>query len=666
MGDVLQAKFQVPAGAPALDDFDTSLGAMPTDVFVVTRDRFGEPASRFGDFVWDFTAYTHDGRQTRRSFVYWEHGDISEQRAALIREAKLLVFALIWRKEGAALSPGTVSNYITVLCALCVHAEMHDISLATLLGDEKAVLNFVRTSCSGWMAETLGSLLGHFTRLGKEHLGFELVSTSAVESIKKRNKHYRSTLKQHPPMPTAIYSHFIHALKSELAGWQAVATPMLELLSQCGADRRVGRTIEQQLFVCKKWGLVHECLPTFEQLASPEVVAYIESCGKKPHVKSLSYQVNEAQVVCKLLIQTFAGMRDDEAASLPYDCISTRKVNGKTHYIINGYTTKYNGGLIKPVKWVTNQDGHDAIRAAQAIADSIYSVFGVRPQEAGKETRLPLFVSLGYMKLASGPMDPEHGRFLAGGVAIRDDSRLWDVLQPVISDADLRELENIDPHRAWRDEEKFKVGTPWSFTTHQLRRSLALYAQRSGLVSLPSLRRQMQHLTEDMSRYYARGSSFAEDFIGDDKDHFGREWQATQPESAALSYFLNVLLTDDRLFGGHAHWVKHRLKGPEGVVIVDRDATMKRFKRGEMAYRETMLGGCTNTGSCDKPGVNWLDIECVRDNCKNLVGSVPKLDRVIVAQRRMLDGLDPTTTEYHTDKADLDILIAARDAAVAI
>ncbi|MDZ7921694.1 hypothetical protein [Rhodoferax sp.] len=136
---------------------------------------------------------------------------------------------------------------------------------------------------------------------------------------------------------------------------------------------------------------------------------------------------------------------------------------------------------------------------------------------------------------------------------------------------------------------------------HQLRRSLALYAQRSGLVSLPSLRRQLQHITDEMSRYYAKGSSFAKNFIGDDKEHFGLEWQETHSESAALSYVLNVLLSDDILFGGHANWVEHRLKGLDGSVMIDRAATLRRFKKGELAYRETLIGGCcvfqSNTAS---------------------------------------------------------------------
>ena len=232
-------------------------------------------------------------------------------------------------------------------------------------------------------------------------------------------------------------------------------------------------------------------------------------------------------------------------------------------------------------------------------------------------------------------------------------------LAPTIKEEDLHELEQIDPHRAWRSEADFQIGKPWRLTSHQMRRSLALYAQRSGLVSLPSLRRQLQHLTEEMSRYYARGSAFARNFVGDDKKHFGYEWQELQPISAAYSYIINVLLSDDVLFGGHANWVDHRMRGADGAVVVNREITMRSFKRGELAYRETALGGCTNTDACDQIAIKWLDVDCV-SGCRNLVGRLSKLDRVIAAQGKLVSALDISSVEFRIEKADLDTLTAAR------
>ena len=171
---------------------------------------------------------------------------------------------------------------------------------------------------------------------------------------------------------------------------------------------------------------------------------------------------------------------------------------------------------------------------------------------------------------------------------------------------------------------------------------------------------QLQHLTEEMTRYYQKGSVYARNFIGDDKDHFGLEWQQAQAESSALGYILNVLLSNDVLFGGHANWVDHRLRGPEGVVV-DRAQTMRRFKKGELAYRETAIGGCTDVKGCDKPTLRFLDMECLRHGCANMVGNLPKLERVIAGQEARLATIEPDSMEYQAEQEELNILIATRD-----
>lgn len=240
---------------------------------------------------------------------------------------------------------------------------------------------------------------------------------------------------------------------------------------------------------------------------------------------------------------------------------------------------------------------------------------------------------------------------------------MWQRLRFPIQEDDLRELEQIDPHRAWRSEDKFKLGQDWNLTTHQFRRSLALYAQRSGLVSLPSLKRQLQHITQEMSAYYARGSHFAKNFIGNDHEakHFGEEWQETQPISQYLAYAAHVLLTDETdLFGVHPHWIATRLRNDEGVITVDRETTLKRFKKGEIAYRETLLGGCVKVGECDKNPLDILHVDCITSHCKNMVGSKKKLATVIAVQSSWVERLklnEASSPEYRHEKKNLEILV---------
>lgn len=665
MNTVFEPKLDMPVGAVPPDAYDESLGSVPPDDFVVSRHRDGLAASSYGELCWNLSAYHPEGRTSTLNFAYWVTGEITPSRDQIAREARFLLFSLMWLRKGSPLSIGTLRNYLSVVSAMAQYAEDTSCQIQDLLGEERRLWSFVETRCSGWMTQTLGSLLPLLASSDHGQLGFDIVGDKLLRVVRTRGRQYRTTLKQHAPLPTRIYTRIINQLLKELTEWEPVAEDMLAVLQACGEDPRMGRTIDQQCETAKKLGISHVFHPTFKQLAPQSCLDYFSAKERRANVKSLSVLITEIQLAAKLTIQTFTGMRDDEALSLPYHCLETTVANGKTHYIILGRTTKLNNGRVKRTRWVTNQDGHRAIRLVQKIADAIYAVFGVVVRKATTRTNdHPLFVSVGYLALAGQSLKPEGGHFRAGQINLERMTDFRTRLEPVIEDTDICELEQINPHRAWRSDDKFQIGQPWLFTSHQLRRSLALYAQRSGLVSLPSLRRQLQHITDEMSRYYAKGSSFAKDFIGDDKEHFGLEWQETQPESAALSYILNVLLSDDVLFGGHANWVAHRLKGPDGTVVVDREVTLRRFKKGEMAYRETLIGGCTNVLECDQIALKWLDVDCLSEGCRNMVCNLTKLQRVISAQAKMVSALDQNSVEYRTEKSDLEVLVTARDRVV--
>jgi hypothetical protein len=658
-----QANLEMPPGAAAPDAYDESCGRVPADTFIVSKDRYGKPKSVFSELMWDFSAYNPDGKVEKLYFAFWGSGRPTEAQLRLSGEARYIVFCLIWRRTGSPLSTGTLRNYLSVLSRLADYADGSSTSIASVLGSHSQLEDFVVTRCSGWMAETLGSLLPQLARLGPVALGFDVVGDKRIKTIKARSAEYRARIRQHPPIPTRLYSLFISSLLRELDEWLAVADNLLDAARLCGANPCMGRRLDTQIKICKRENLPHTPFPTLEELLDERSIAFLSAREKSIDLLALSSAIGQAQYIAKLIIQTFSGMRDDEVNTLPYHCATLSDTRGTLHYLVQGRTTKFANGLAHRTRWVTNKEGHRAIQAAQAIADVIYGIHKVVTAESPERLNdHPLFVSVLYLKFtgaSAGLVIERH--FRPGLMAHRE---LPGHCSLIIQEEDLRELEHIDPHRAWRSEEKFQAGAQWTFTSHQTRRSLALYAQRSGLVSLPSLRRQLKHITDDMSRYYARGSAFAKNFIGENRDHFGNEWQAAQAESSALSYILNVLMADEPQFGAHAHWVQQRLRKPEGIVHLDRAATMKRFRNGEQAYKETILGGCTSLGPCDKVALRWLHTACVAGNCRNLAGRVSRLDLVIEAQRNLIARLDGDCVEYRTETRDLETLMKAREAAM--
>lgn len=666
MNTTYEPKVDVIDKAALPDEWTGAPLECPPGSFVVSRHANGSVASVYRQLSWNWSAYTHNGRSSFLNFKFWVGDEIGDVREGLIAEIKWILFLLVWKRQGATLSYSSLKHYVILLRSIARFCEEKKIHIHDVLSDYKYLFEYIEHESSSIRASShLSSLFFHLCKMGISEVGYSVAGIDTIKELRVISAEYTASLKQHPPIPTRIYSHIITTLNNEITDFESVIDRYFELVTKCIKDPLLGKDKYYQPKIAERLGI--ECgderISFQELLIDSDLDDYFTNKLITKHSGGLSRGLYNMQTAIRLLIHVYSGMRDEEVAALPYDCIEYAKNNGKTHYIIKGTTTKFNKGKTKKTRWITSREGHRAILIAKKIADLIYTVAQNKYSvDISKKEGLPLFVSTVYLGFVGHVSFNASKELMPTKLDLGTSPILRGKLQPTITVQDLAELEQIDPHRAWSSEDKFKVGSPWVITTHQLRRALALYAQRSGLVSLPSLRRQLQHITEEMSRYYARGSSFAKNFIGDDKNHFGVEWQDAQPVSAGLSYIMNVLMSDDVLFGGHANWVDHRLKDKNGVVIVDRVATMRRFQKGELSYRETIIGGCTNVENCDQITIKWLDVDCI-GGCRNLVGRLSKLERVVIAQTKLVDSLDQTSMEYRNEKSDLDVLIATRDKA---
>ena len=632
---------------PSLSSFNIENDDFPTAEFVVCKSRDGLIVSRYGDMVWDFTIYHPDGKPSSLIFRYWDEGEFTPEREIIVEEIKHIFFILIWLRDRQPLSIGTLRNYLAVARSMAKFAETTKKTIKAIIGDEKELIEFIKYNNSGWSIETLSSLLINLLNCNSKH-AINIVNRRVLSLFKKQNKQYRGSLKQHAPIPSKIYSDILTNLLDYLNKWEKIEEEILQMAYEC------------HIFKVKK-GDAKTYSYQYQSITEKitcELKDYIVERTGNVSIKEMASLITDAQCICKIIIQAYTGMRDEEAQSLPYHCIEETTSNSQIHYLINGRTTKLNNGMAKPTKWVTNSEGCRAVKVAQRIADSIYKIHNDIPLK--KDTNIfeyPLFISSSYFGLTGKKIEETVTKYRIGTLYSKQGINS---LVPKILNSDIEELEQIDPHRAWRSEEKFQVGQCWNLTSHQLRRSLALYAQRSGLVSLPSLRRQLQHITNEMSSYYAKGSAFAKNLIDEDDSHFANEWQKTQTESSSLGYIFNVLMTDTVLYGGHVHWVENTLRDGDGTILVDRKKTVQRFKSGEIAYKETIIGGCTKVGACNITATNWLQINCLKDNCRNLVVNLPKLERVIKAQEKMIKFLDITSLEYRTESSHLEILKTTR------
>ncbi len=655
----IEACLNLPAGIQGPDPLEEDWGvALPFD-HIITRELDGKPHTVY-EFVWPWEAYTAHHTRFLLHFFYWKNesskltavrGDVTDERESRIRELQFLMTRQIYYgKENA---PRTLDRKLATLRLLARFAEAQSCSVRDVL-TKTPLLDAFGAGLPDQTVATWITWLTFFRQLDPEtQLGFTLAAPKRWKDLERRSKKCRDNARQYAPLPTRIYGGLINNLSAELDDIESHKPQLLAALREAVALYRKARVS----------GASRRSWTTRDMIEKHGLAAYLEKRGYKINrLRSLAGVVREIFQVCKLHIHVFSGMRDTEARYLPYYCmVQEKSLHGRQHCLIVGTTTKFNKGRRVRTKWVTTErDGFRAIRLAQDFAAVVYDAIGVMPNDAeDHRDAYPLFPSSDYLPwMLRRHRSQERCIAVFGTKLPRIDDSLLSRLAPLIEEEDIAELEQIDPFRAWREEPEFAVGRHWPLTTHQLRRSLALYANASGLVRLASLRRQLQHITREMALYYGRGSTFCKNFIEDDpkgyKKHIAVDWQDGAEEAEMLAFVCDVLNSSEPMFGGAGIYYQRQHKRGE---VMSREEVTKQMKAGLLAYRDGPLGGCTRPGVCEtRKGLNLIDTVCATEGCKHLVGKHSKVVQTIRLKRAAMAHLTPGSINEEMEREELEAL----------
>jgi hypothetical protein len=631
---------------------------------VISRDSEGKKVSVIGDFCWDLSVYDPRGENSKLYFDYWREGagksilsNITAERVLRMREMQLLLALLIYREDKAGFIAAITINktWLSGLALIARFAESQSCSLREVLARHDLLDIFIITVPNSAAHKIVGWLHFLWKLDSKKKLGYLVAKPRRWAGLQKQAKACKDSLRQHAPLPSRIYSSVINSLRDELDDIEEHSERLIGALRASIAESR------SKVKDWKGEGLGPGIISRYS------LEEYFARRGFSNHVSSLGTAVREVFRICKLQIHLFSGMRDAEAQHLPFHCMITeRRGHGRKHCLIAGVTTKLEGGQRRSAKWVTTEkDGFRAVHIAQKFASIVYGSLGITPSASeGSRDKFPLFIATGYLPWGGGrsviSSDDASNLSVSSCDLGPSSTRLRERLVPAIEEDDLAELESIEPFRAWRDEAEYAVGQLWPLKPHQLRRSLALYANASGLVRLSSLVRQLQHITREMSLYYARGSAYAINFIAEDPKgytkHIVGEWQDGEKESQYLAFVQDVLKSDEPMYGAAGSYYEMQRKRGE---ILSLDDFKKQIKMGRLAYRKSPLGGCTNPSACESSkGLRLVDVSCATEGCKHLIGKHSKILQTIRLQRAALSHVDVNSITYQLEKEDLDALVA--------
>ncbi|MYM21474.1 hypothetical protein GTP46_02285 [Duganella sp. FT135W] len=325
-------------------------------------------------------------------------------------------------------------------------------------------------------------------------------------------------------------------------------------------------------------------------------------------------------------VLNFSLMRVQEAWSLPLDCLRFEDDERLGEVaMLCGETTKTVHD--DDARWVTSPSVEVAVRALQIIASlrqKLREACGERPQDSSP--RLIQTVCEPWTHRSVNGERVEKVNYPSYTDLLDCCPKLFDPSELRVTQEDWNLAKLITPTL---DEERFGVGKMWNFSWHQLRRTGAVNMQASGLVSNFSIQYQLKHSILSSSLYYGQGYS---------RLSINREARA---EYIRTMYELMGMelaqLFSDRFVSPYGAARKQIIL--QLVTQSDDKKLLAASKAGRVAWRKTLLGGCTKTGSCEYGGIDNI-VRCGGgDNkgpCADALFDRERLQRI----QRLLQTID--------------------------
>lgn len=601
--------------------------------FAISKTKNGKILSRYEDLIWDFSPYAPINTTNKINFEKKFNND-----SIIIEEAKKLVFIALVFGKGKRASLISVNSLLNLfnrfIVPILYFSKEHNHSIKEIFENEHLLLKYSlhpsRAICHTGDFCTFLKILSK-TNNAFTNIQYKL-NKKFLKELNFKGKQHTSQYKQTSIIPSRILNN---ATKQR---WQHVSNvekhiDNIELfLMYCLKDKSFGISnssknkikIRNRTIIFWNEAVIKYQLDNFFRIYSIK------------NKKSLFKFIHSFKITCKHLILTYTGMREGELYSLKNNCFITENNSS----IIVGISTKLEIAS-KEVKWITSKD----IERVVVILNKLNTV--TADSYDLDYNSLQLFCSnIMYPNFVNRIKYHDYKN------VIYDAKELYfDTKEIQITQKDIDEIEDINFNRS---SHEIKVGNIWNFTTHQYRRSLAVYTIQSGIVSLGALQIQLKHLFKEMTLYYSNGASYARKLFDVSSNHIANDINNLKPELDTLAYIKNVIFSDEKSFGIHGSFVEKNTKKIKKdfkkYFFENREKTLKQFKNGEMAYKETALGSCVSTEACDSRLIRSIT-SCF--DCHGGVLKKSKVDNVIQKQKEFISFLDKNSIEYKTEIDEL-------------
>lgn len=665
------------------DTLDKLSDGIPSN-FIISRNVDGKPLSYFKDDSWNLKPY---GARNNLNFNSWHKNTDDELSKQITIEIKTISWFLLFTPSinKAAVKPNTFRAYINVLYCLAKIGYRLGVTLEFAHTSTKFQVAFKSSLVNSFEGISfpknhIGNMLSKFHFLVNHHdtnkvFKWKIVPEEELEYISGlARKHIRKAAKnakQTPLIPSRILSNFLINTETRIKKVESMlneieiffqeiySKPFLFCDSHDQYKSNVKRIQRTDRAIYENWSIdKNHSLSREDTIIKFGMQKFLDEFNIGLKITYFKGFLSSIQSLCALIVLAYSGMRLSELEVIPFDCYEEIEIKGfgKISCIYSHTRKMVKSNYSKKLIWASSHQAKNAIFIAQRIA-KIFWLTSMPSPFPEKNNHVPLWLSANFGSLNNQHLYEYQTSKIADFRRIKHegkDGENFNKLEGLtIESSDINELVVFDAFRNWDEEERFSIGKEWPFASHQFRRSIAVYASRSGMVSLPSLGTQFKHLSQNMTALYAENSSFAQAFVYEngiipDTHRVVTDFQYAAEFTKAVNFHEQVINAEFMLTGGRGTSIeisKNKNKLPR--IMSSPAETAKAIHEGRMAYTETVVGGCMRKEVCASYGIDEI-VPCIFNCADSVIGGDggKKLLKYISGLELGLDEMDPETMIY--------------------
>lgn len=615
----------------------------PAPNLYVSKDKNGNPLSRYSDDYWNFKAYGFHG---------YKFDNNTESNLNLNIQKQLTYLHLYY----APLFPGslnTVDGYLNIYKHLCSFADKHGVDITQLHRFPqlaKDLMEQIPTSLQGLLISRLGALIRE-----EEILGFKIADSSFIEKLTQHQTPH--IIAQNAYIPPRIWTSFIWSLEQIMTSYEQNKESISEAWTwlynayKINLERGYSEISPfeqpQHKDACREGRKPRIKYPegalaflTDRNLSETLArwIGYAPNTRKVESITPLSSYLNLVRDCSFIFILAHSIQRKSEGLALRSDCFSAEEdpLFGRIG-LLTGETTKTDPD--SDARWVVPLKVERAVKIMSEIAHlRLNNTF----QDIDPELKQNPYLMTGSVEPWSGSRSGPNRLYWNGSRFIEENPFVFNQDTFRITKEDYKIAYQMTP--LLKEKSWFKVGSTWHLNPHQLRRTLAANLFVSD-VPEQSIQWLMKHKSIEQSYYYGRNHT---------KLRLNNSAHDIATVEGYRSTIRSLISISENSLGDSVHATKKNTMNASIINSInerDHKKLTSLIKDGSAAARQTLLGHCM-TESCEYGGIESA-IHCAgvdgKGPCKDAVFDKKKKHRLkalLESNRIELTNL-PTETPRH-------------------